>query len=304
MKGLDCIRVRRGLTGICAWCRVAAGFGDRMRLFREAGFEATSIWWEERFELGRRLRHKAPEMARRAGLVPESIHVPYTWADALWSDGAARRGEAVALHQSWVRDCARHDVPILVMHAATAPSLPVSASGVDSVRRILDTAESSGVTVALENTRCINHLDVLLGAIRHERLGLCYDVSHDWLFAGRTDSLLARWSDRLVTTHWNDTDGRRDRHWLPGEGVLDYDGVAAALCNAGYGGAIMIESVPRDPTASAYEFLRRAGEAALNLRDRIRSSPMGTAPIRTATNRCAERNGTIQLRKTLSCETS
>jgi sugar phosphate isomerase/epimerase len=258
--------------GICAWCRIAAGFPERMPLFRDAGFEAISIWWEERFDHARRLRHVAPEIARRAGLIPESIHVPYTWADDLWSDEPARRREAVALHRSWVRDCARHEVPILVMHAATAPSLPVSFRGVDSLWRIMDTAHSCGVTVALENTRCLKHLDMLLDTIPSERLGLCYDVSHDRLFASPRGKLLGRWSHRIVTTHWNDTDGRRDQHWLPGEGVVDHDGVAADLGLAVYRGAIMVESVPRDPTVRAFVFLRRAFEAATFILKRVHAT--------------------------------
>ncbi len=248
--------------GIYAGFGFSTPFADRMAMIHDAGFSATSIWWEERNEQRRRLRHLAPEVVRKAGLLLENIHVPYYNCADLWSPDPDKRRDAVELHARWIKDCIRHDIPMMVMHVALGPATPPpSALGVESLQRLVDVATDGDVTIAIENTRYEGYVNFLLEEIASPHLGLCYDSSHDHLYSDNSGQLLARWGDRLVATHFSDTDGRRDQHWLPGDGVIDFEELSAAFPSH-YAGSYMLEVTTREENEGLPVFLNRA-------RDRI-----------------------------------
>ncbi len=235
-------------------------------MIRDAGFEATSLWWEEENEPRRRLRHLVPDMVRRIGLHIDNIHVPYAGCNDLWSENDETRDSMVKRHLGWVEDCARHDVDLLVMHVTQGTGTPPpNPSGTDSLRRIVDAGERAGVTIVIENTRSPAHIDWLLERIPSASLGLCYDSSHDWLYSPEPGALLRRWGPRVVTTHLSDTDGRRDQHWLPAHGVVDFKLLSEATAWNGYTGCYLLEVVPKDRGQSAPEFLADAMRAARDI---------------------------------------
>ncbi len=253
---------RRARPGIFAWFGIPIPFPDRVRLIRDAGFEVTSLWWEERHPEARRLRHRAPDLAREAGLEVDHIHVPYRGCNDLWSAHDGDRAEAVARHVRWIGDCARHAIPVMVMHAVSGRGNQVRhAHGLDSMSRILEAAAHHGVTVALENTRRNDLLDLMLDHFPVPHLGLCYDNAHDALHDATPLALLLRRRERLTTTHISDCDRKRDQHWIPGEGVLDFDVLQEALGT--YRGTRLLEVVPKDRAEAPEPFLRRAYAAAL-----------------------------------------
>jgi sugar phosphate isomerase/epimerase len=216
-------------------------FEERVRLIAEAGFDCTSLWWEEKHERGRAFRDLAPPIARGAGLDIESVHVPYSWCNELWSDEAEVREGGLARHCGWLDDCSRHEVPIMVMHVTLGKTPPgVSEAGLEAYERLVEHGRNCGVVVAVENTRSDEHLNALFAQIDSPYLGLCYDVSHDVLHADEPGRLLREHGDRLVSTHFADTDGILDRHWLPGAGKIDYKEVLEDFLE-GYEGVLMLE---------------------------------------------------------------
>jgi sugar phosphate isomerase/epimerase len=130
----------------------------------------------------------------------------------------------------------------------------------DSFQRLADRAHDLGVVIAIENTHADRYIDYLLGRLATDSLQLCFDSSHDRLYAREPGALLNRWHHRLAALHLSDTDGRRDRHWLPGEGVVDF-GPLQPYWNGTYTGVFMLESVPKDRSEPPARFLERAFEA-------------------------------------------
>lgn len=238
-------------------------------MIRDAGFDATSVWWEEDHARGRRLRHLAPGMVRKAGLTLDNVHVPYNRCAALWSADASERKGTVEKHVEWVEDCARHGIARMVMHVNLGRGVPVNSHGVDSLLRILEIAESKGIEIAIENTRHPCYVDYLLQEIPSPLLTFCYDCSHDWLYSGEPFALLERWRHRLSATHLSDTDGILDRHWLPGEGVIDFEKMGEAFPAPTYDGCYMLEVVARDKEEKAAGFLGRAREALMSTIERL-----------------------------------
>ena len=108
--------------GIFSWFGYELPIGERVRLIRQAGFEATGVWWgPENYDYSRGQHHAIPEMIRDAGLGVDNVHVSYRQANELLSADEGVRRAAVDEHLRWLDDCARHEIPTMVMHAARGP---------------------------------------------------------------------------------------------------------------------------------------------------------------------------------------
>lgn len=245
---------------------------ERLSILRDAGFDTTALWWEHEREDIRAIRHRVPDLVRGAGLDIDHLHVPYFACNDLWSENDREREVAFTLHRGWVHDCARHVIPRMVMHVTRGKSAPPPhAAALEGFRRLVAAAENAGITISIENTHVVSHLDILLERIDSPALALCYDIAHDRLHSGNPLALVRRWAHRLAVLHVSDTDGRRDWHWLPGDGNTDFGEVGVSLGGA-YHGALMLESMmgraetnPADYAARAIGAVRRVRDALADL---------------------------------------
>lgn len=252
--------------GIFAWFGYRMPLPELFGLIRAAGFPLVSLWWEP---TGRRetTTHAMPGLARDAGLTIESAHVPFRKANALWHPDPAIHRPVLDDYLGWLGHCREYGIPRMVLHAVSGEAKAADIeAGLESFRQLVHTAETLGITLALENTRRPDLLDLLFSTFPSPALGLCYDAAHDRLWPGAPPGTLARHEARLVTTHLADTDGGMDRHWLPGDGVIDWPGVMGAL--GGYAGPLMLEVMPyKSPGLAAAEFLALAKERGTWLRN-------------------------------------
>jgi len=70
-------------------------------------------------------------------------------------------------------------------------------------------------------------------------LGICCDVNH--LFKESPEQFIRRLGSRIITTHISDNDGTDEKHWYPGDGILNWRGIIEALAEAGYPGPFLYE---------------------------------------------------------------
>jgi len=80
-------------------------------------------------------------------------------------------------------------------------------------------------------------------------LGVCFDSNHllketPEKFAGNVGNLIA-------SVHISDYDGIDERHWLPGEGIINWNNVISTLAKNGYMGPFMYETSRRKPAPDA-----------------------------------------------------
>lgn len=107
---------------------------------------------------------------------------------------------------------------------------------------------TKGVQIALEDLprTCLGntieeHLDLLSA---NDKLRVCFDFNHSLI--DDTAEFIKAVGDKIITTHVSDRDNINERHWLPGEGILDWKKIIDAFNSIGYRGAWIYE-IALDP---------------------------------------------------------
>ena len=201
-----------------------------------------------------------PNLTREAcaarGLKVHSVHG--AWGDTSYSGCPVNLGSLdPQMRRQSVDDVARTAVyasaveaPYLVIH----PGCPSPDTNRDtdadalgwSIERLLPVAEAHDLRLCLENLPsgfCWSDISTLVAFVESfdtPRLGICLDTGHSNTAASAPRDI--RTAGRfLFTTHVHDNHGQSDEHLGPGLGTIDWDAVAGALVEIGYGGALVLE---------------------------------------------------------------
>lgn len=119
-------------------------------------------------------------------------------------------------------------------------------------RGICEYAKTLGITVCLENMPFLNLPIASVGSVVNfvrelgcDNLKVCLDTGHSAVFGDNLgDSVRLIGKDLLAAMHVHDNDGKRDAHWRPEEGVIDWYGFTAALREIGFDGVYSLETGP------------------------------------------------------------
>ena len=96
-------------------------------------------------------------------------------------------------------------------------------------------------------------------------VGVCMDVNH--LLQEKTEHAIRVLGDRIKTTHISDYDHVNERHWMPGEGDINWQEVLKALSEIGYKGVWNYElglkapnTIIRERDFTYEDFIKNADE--------------------------------------------
>lgn len=192
---------------------------------------------------------------RSAGVAVLNCHAPHMpgW-ELNSSDGAVLKR-----HLRLLDSYAELGCETVTIHAGTndggEPLTVLRERTARSLEALIRRAETLGMAVVLENTIFPTDTPAeLLGYLKRFRcdaFGICFDAGHANLMDGTPGKRSAdmvewirrRWNGEIrfeadtlgallpdvVTCHLHDNDGRDDRHWLPGEGAIDWRRLLARL---------------------------------------------------------------------------
>jgi sugar phosphate isomerase/epimerase len=223
------------------------------------------------------------EILDGVGLSVSQTHGPWRYPpqDATEED-RAERFEKMAKS---IRGCALLGCPYMVIHNVM-PYGPRDLSrevvweiNTEFMGRLIEVGREHGVVVCMENMPFIHqHLATPKALLEFVRtfdspwLRLCLDTGHAAVFKNGTtpaDAVRLWGTEYLRTMHVHDNDGRRDCHWMPGKGVIDWADFAAALQEIGYKGVLSLETaVPADVTEDRDAAERALANTALTLAGR------------------------------------
>jgi sugar phosphate isomerase/epimerase len=253
--------------GIFSWFGWRIHISQRAQFIKNAGFDATCLWWADDEKANTGSLDDLPKIVRNSGLEIDNIHVPFKEAYLLSSENISERRKMIDLHKQWVDDCARHNIKKLVFHPCPDRPNPPAPTKLllDSVSEILKFAESAKVILAVENTRKSDYVDFVLEQLDSDYLRFCYDSGHDFIWSNRPIEILKKWGHKLAATHLHDNMGSDDDHLLPFTGKIDWRKIVSNWPKD-YKGVLMLEVLGDDKIQSAESFLSAAFESITKLK--------------------------------------
>jgi sugar phosphate isomerase/epimerase len=184
------------------------------------------------------------------GLVVNSIHSPFQPDYDLSSRSDTARRASVDSAILCLERAAEIGAHCVVQHPSTEPIAADEREiryhrAVESLR-VLSDRLPDGVLLAIEHLprTCLGHSCEetlsLLDAMGNARCGVCLDVNHANLTEDLAEATL-KYGKALFTTHISDNDGKEEKHWEPGRGVIHWAGWVDALDTVGYTGPLLLE---------------------------------------------------------------
>ena len=199
-------------------------------LLKKAGFSAVSPLWSEELDM-----ESLADAVLKNGMTFQYIHAPHKNISLLWQPELPDSTVAQEKILLAIDDCARYQVPVLVIHGWNGFFYDFVEETLDFrfFDRMVSYAREKGVSVAFENLEGEEFLGALLYRYRNcSHVGFCWDSGHDHCYPHKTDFLCA-YGNRLLMTHLNDNFGLRDPagvpngfddlHFLPYDGNLDWN---------------------------------------------------------------------------------
>lgn len=249
---------------------------DQFQLIREAGFQGIFTTYT-----GTEPIDAWAEAAQKNNLHFETIHAPFEYANRLWEGG--RTGKEYLNHLKFILDaCHRINVDKCVMHVTVGNTAPdISLEGLLLFTELCDYAKAQNVHICFENLEPLPHIDAVMKHISDPFHGFCWDCGHNACYTPHMD-MMEKFGSRLQCIHLHDNlgvtqpgnmDYRDDRHFLPFDGILDWDWVAKKLKNANYQGPVTLEvsimGKPEYQTMSLSDYLSQAYARGCRIRQQL-----------------------------------
>lgn len=191
-------------------------------------------------------------LADKYGINLWSLHLPFAGTCEL--DISSLNEEIRQKTVSWwcenIEKGAKIGVKLFVVHPS---SEPVSedpkirpkniAAAQKSLKELADFAAKFDAVIAVEDLprtclgRNAEEIAELISA--DERLMVCLDTNH--MLIDSNLNLIEKLGKKIATLHVSDYDFIDERHWLPGEGKVDWQAVYNAIINCGYKGVWLYE---------------------------------------------------------------
>ncbi len=196
---------------------------------------------------------KVTRKAAEAGLRINSFHLrfgPFELYDVSATD-EEKRVFAVEYQKKFIRMMSECGVHLFVIHASgepiADPDRPARlAASKKSLAELAGYAASFGSTIAVEDLprTCLgNRSKELLDLVSaDDRLRVCFDTNH--LLGEKIPDFIRNVGSKIITTHVSDYNFVDERHWLPGEGGIDWNELFDCLDGIGYCGPILYEINP------------------------------------------------------------
>jgi sugar phosphate isomerase/epimerase len=187
----------------------------------------------------------------KSGASVWSLHAPFGDRCDLSSCDPAVRSDALSSHRQAAAMAVELGAQILVAHGGAEPvgsdeRAARLAYARESVTAVAAECRALGLRLAIEflPRSCPGNKPEELFCLLQdsgEVAGICLDVNH----ANLGQDLVANvetLGKRIYSVHMSDDDGIDERHWMPGQGIIDWQSLVAALLRVGYAGPFMYES--------------------------------------------------------------
>ncbi len=214
--------------------------------------------------------------ANAEGVDSWSFHLPFYYfpgADIAKLDETERKA-SVAFQSEWLKRIADAGFHHAVIHPSDEPIADADRAvalehSKQSIAELAQVAKREGIILAVEDLprsclgNCSKEIAELISL--DDSVGVCFDTNH--LLLEPIEGFVRRFGDRIVTLHVSDYDFVDERHWLPGEGKINWADLMDTLDAIGYDGVLMYEvnrgscpTITRETPLTPADFRQNADE--------------------------------------------
>lgn len=211
---------------------------ETINAIKKVGFKNVFVqWYGENWECSQEEQIK---LCKELGFNIIFAHLGYQNINSIWEEGT-EGDKLVVRYKEDIKNCYENGIMMVIMHLTTKKVAPMyNEIGLDRIRKITKYAKELGVKVAFENTRLKGYLEYVLGNIKDDNVGLCFDAGHYHVhFNDEFD--FEFFKDRIFAVHLHDNDKSDDLHLLPFDGTIDWKNVMHKLKECNYNGPITME---------------------------------------------------------------
>ena len=191
------------------------------------------------------------ETADRIGMQVLSYHLPFSWEINIAAPDEAHRRHAVEIHCGLMRKAAAVGIRRFVVHPSAEP-IPADERGAWMAAACKSLQEMAECAAGLDSVVCVENLprtclgntaDEMLTLIAADsRLRVCFDVNHLLTIYGCTHrEFVQKLGHLIVTCHMSDYDFVDEKHFFPGNGMIDWAELIDLLEGIGYDGPFLFE---------------------------------------------------------------
>ncbi len=223
---------------------------ETFRELKESGTEAIEV--SMTYEKEKSLNYKeVRDLSERYQLRLWSYHLPYlapTMSIDISALEAESRDNAIRYFTELIGKGSDIGIDKFVIHPSREPIPPSEradrlAYSMEYLDKLAEIAHRHGAVLAVEDLprTCLGNTaeEMLLLLTANSKLRVCFDMNH--LLIDNNVNFMEKLGDKIITLHVSDYDFIDEKHWLPGEGLVDWVTMAATLNKIGYNGVWMYE---------------------------------------------------------------
>lgn len=222
---------------------------ETFQAYKNAGIEAMEIS-DGRIESAELIDFPALKaLADEYGITLTTYHLPFSPFDKLDPSNPTLADRTVDCFRAFIDKATAVGIMTFVIHPSGEPikeeDRPARLGCARrSLARLAEHAAKKGAVIAVEDLprTCLGRdsSDILSLISAHPALRVCFDTNH--LLSEDIGEFIERVGAWIVTTHVSDYDFVNERHWLPGEGQIDWISLKTALDKVGYDGYWLYET--------------------------------------------------------------
>ncbi|MBQ8404798.1 MAG: sugar phosphate isomerase/epimerase [Clostridia bacterium] len=254
--------------------------------YRRAGLDVMEI--SDNIEGYARLNYgEVAALSEKYGVKIWSMHLPFGPFNLLDLSNPELAEHTVEYCAELIKKGAEIGVDKFIFHPSGEPIKDEERKlRMETAKRSLaasaEIAAKHGAVICVENLprtclgRNSEEIAELLSA--HPALRACFDTNH--LLGEEPLEFVRNIGDKIATIHVSDYDFINERHWLPGEGKIDWNAILAALREINYSGPWLYEielnctrNIVRDRAFTYGDFARNAKELFAGEKPTVFSRP-------------------------------
>lgn len=210
----------------------------------------------------------AKKYADAYGVALWSFHLPFMPFFKIDISSPLLAKKSVNYLSELIKKGANGGIEKFIIHSSGEPIAPFDRAGrmataKESLRKLNEAAKNCGAVLCVEDLprTCLGRdsADILELLSAAPELRVCFDTNH--LLRESIPVFIRAVGEKIVTLHVSDYDFLDEKHWLPGEGKINWNELIEELKAVGYNGPWLYEvgykapsTMPRERDLNAADF--------------------------------------------------